>query len=503
MTLSNFPLMFLQGSISCLIACSAAWGLLRLAQRRWPSLATRRTPWLLAHVAGAATLVLVMLPAASRFSLLSVAPKHEVAGAARPVPDNGIAAFQQDGGNELYYATGLPALAWLWLACYVGGVTRYTLRWLRVRRSLQALLYAADRLEDPALRTHAGFSGHGGVVPPVFEIDAPVSPMLAGLIRPVLLVPCHMRGFPPTQQQLIIAHELMHLRRCDHLWQHASTLLQVLLWFVPFAHSFHDRLQLALELGCDRAVLAGSSHDERRSYAAALLAQLAVQVSAVPCTTAASVAFGIHGAHAVADRIRLIRDAHSVSSVPLASTAVLLLLPALCGATVLFQPHFAWRDATSAAPETPADISNSKAAPSPLPVWQAPLARLHVSAGFGSINRPGGKAHNGMDFGTPRGTVVIAPGDGRVAVSADRYDGGAPYGKVVVIDHASGLRTLYAHLDGRLVQAGEFVRAGQQIALSGATGKVTGPHLHFEVLRGGVDIDPRSLLGAALAQSPP
>ena len=292
MTFSSFPLMFLQASISCLITSSAAWALLRLAQRRWPSLAARRTPWLLAQLAGAATLVLVMLPGASRFSLLPLAPKLAAGSAAPTLPESGLAAFQPDGTDELYNADQLPALGWLWLACYVGGVVRYGLRWQRIQRRLRALLYAADRLQSPALRTHAGFTGHGCVVPPVLEVDAPVSPMLAGLLCPVLLLPRHMRGFPPAQQQLIVAHELMHLRRRDHLVQHAGTLLQGLLWFVPAVHSFYGRLQWAMELGCDRAVLSGRSHTERRSYAAALLTQLAVQLEAgdgaAPRTTPAS-----------------------------------------------------------------------------------------------------------------------------------------------------------------------------------------------------------------------
>lgn len=104
-----------------------------------------------------------------------------------------------------------------------------------------------------------------------------------------------------------------------------------------------------------------------------------------------------------------------------------------------------------------------------------------MTSSFGSINRPGGQPHRGTDFGAPRGTAVLAPADG----------------KVVVIEHASGTRTLYAHLDQRIVMAGERVRAGQRIALSGATGKVTGPHLHFEVSRQGAHIDPQALLGGA------
>jgi murein DD-endopeptidase MepM/ murein hydrolase activator NlpD len=69
------------------------------------------------------------------------------------------------------------------------------------------------------------------------------------------------------------------------------------------------------------------------------------------------------------------------------------------------------------------------------------------------------------------------------------------WGEVVAIEHANGLRSLYAHLDKRLVKEGERVAAGQQIGTSGASGKVTGPHLHMEVSRNGDNIDPQILLG--------
>ena len=499
MAFSHFPLLFLQASISVLVTSSLAWVLLHLARRRWPSLDARRSPWLLAQLTAALTLVLAMLPAASQWSLFAAASEPGVAGWAWHVPSGEVTGFLQEEAGELSGVDLLPALAWLWLMSFLSGAGWHALRWRRVGRDLRALLFVADRLDPAELHAHPAFARQRGALPPVLEIDAPVSPMLAGLLHPVLLLPRHVRDLPPAQQQLIVAHELMHLRRRDHLWQHAATVLQVVLWFVPAMHSFHGRLQWALELGCDRAVLAGRPQDERRSYAAALLAQLAMQVRADSSTTPelapASLAFGFRGVQAAADRIRLIRDAQSIAHVPLASSAALLLLPALCGASVLLQPQFAWHDASQGAPAVAAGTL-AAATPAPAaPAWQAPLAQLRVTSSFGSVNRPGGQPHRGTDFGAPRGTAVLAPADGKVAISTDRYDGGVRYGKVVVIEHASGTRTLYAHLDQRMVMAGERVRAGQRIALSGATGKVTGPHLHFEVSRQGAHIDPQALLG--------
>ncbi|GGO87751.1 transglycosylase family protein [Wenjunlia tyrosinilytica] len=103
--------------------------------------------------------------------------------------------------------------------------------------------------------------------------------------------------------------------------------------------------------------------------------------------------------------------------------------------------------------------------------------------------------HTGVDFIAPTGTSVKAIGSGTV-VSAGW---GGAYGNQVVIRHADGKYSQYAHLSSLGVSAGQTVSGGQQIGLSGATGNVTGPHLHFEVRTGpgyGSDIDPLAYLRA-------
>jgi murein DD-endopeptidase MepM/ murein hydrolase activator NlpD len=87
------------------------------------------------------------------------------------------------------------------------------------------------------------------------------------------------------------------------------------------------------------------------------------------------------------------------------------------------------------------------------------------------------------------------PADGVVVASTSNYMGEDKWGELVAIEHANGLRSLYAHLDKRLVKEGERVTAGQQLGTAGASGKATGPHLHMEVSRNGQNIDPQSLLG--------
>lgn len=101
------------------------------------------------------------------------------------------------------------------------------------------------------------------------------------------------------------------------------------------------------------------------------------------------------------------------------------------------------------------------------------------------------KGHAGMDLAVPTGTSVRAALPGTVTVSA--YNRGG-YGYYVMIDHGNGLSTLYGHNSQLLARVGQTVEAGDIIALSGSTGRSTGPHVHFEVRVNGERTNPRSYL---------
>ncbi|MBI4434119.1 M23 family metallopeptidase [Candidatus Uhrbacteria bacterium] len=94
--------------------------------------------------------------------------------------------------------------------------------------------------------------------------------------------------------------------------------------------------------------------------------------------------------------------------------------------------------------------------------------------------------HDGIDIDVPAGTPVLASAAG--VVRSARWNGG--YGYEVVIDHGAGLRTRCAHNRTLLVRRGQYVQRGQRIALAGATGRATGPHIHYEVLMHGRHVDP-------------
>ena len=492
-------LVFLHASIASLLAGACTWLLLRGAARAWPALEARRAPWLLGVAAVAGTLALGILPGAARLSLvpaielpavLAPAAQPNLAAGTGSDPASGEeTAFDDHGAAPIAPA---PALLWLgygWLALYGGGLAVAAGRWMQARRRLAALLAVSQRLDRFELAAHPGFASLHRQLPEVREIDAPIAPMLVGLARPILLLPRHLRDFDPVQQRLVIEHELTHLARRDPLWMHASLLLQAVQWFNPMVARLSQRMAWAQELGCDRAVLQDRPAPQRRAYAAALVAQMRMQAVPGPGT---ALAFGGRAVDTVAARIGMIRDGVPAMPHAVASALGWAAMPALLAASVLLQPALAWRvDAAmpeSARPGTGASLAS-------LPRWQAPMERLRVSAFFGIKHAPTGRPHGGMDFAARTGTPVVAPADGVVVASTSKYMGEDKWGELVAIEHGNGLRSLYAHMDKRLVKEGERVTAGQQLGTSGASGKVTGPHLHMEVSRNGQNIDPQSLLG--------
>jgi murein DD-endopeptidase MepM/ murein hydrolase activator NlpD len=132
------------------------------------------------------------------------------------------------------------------------------------------------------------------------------------------------------------------------------------------------------------------------------------------------------------------------------------------------------------------------------PTMRAALFDGALTSSFGWRQHPisgGMKFHQGVDIAMPSGRDVPAAQAGQVAFAGEQ----GAYGLTVVINHGDGVSTRYAHLSAIHVKAGERVGDGQTIAQSGATGRVTGAHLHFEVLENGEPIDPAAGVGRLYA----
>ena len=141
-------------------------------------------------------------------------------------------------------------------------------------------------------------------------------------------------------------------------------------------------------------------------------------------------------------------------------------------------------------------VRKTLAAYVPERLWTLPFDRPvpgDVSSLFGLKRVFNGQPrglHRGLDLRGTEGTPIVACADGRVALTGDLYFSG----NVVYINHGEGVFTAYLHLSEILVQNGDRVRKGQVVGLVGATGRVTGPHLHLSLLVPGESVDPQPFL---------
>jgi murein DD-endopeptidase MepM/ murein hydrolase activator NlpD len=153
-------------------------------------------------------------------------------------------------------------------------------------------------------------------------------------------------------------------------------------------------------------------------------------------------------------------------------------------------PH----SARLASPAAPADEQSAVKTAEPagkLESFRWPV-RGRVIAGFGP--KPNGLQNDGINVAVPEGTPVKAAEDGVVAYAGNELKG---YGNLVLLRHANGFVTAYAHASEILVKKGDVVKRGQTIAKSGQTGSVTSPQLHFEIRKGSTPVDPAQYLSGA------
>ncbi|MFE7413595.1 M23 family metallopeptidase [Streptomyces laurentii] len=195
-----------------------------------------------------------------------------------------------------------------------------------------------------------------------------------------------------------------------------------------------------------------------------------------------------------ASTARASRGGERTAAAPATGTAAPASSPASASASTGTSSTGTSSPGSSAAPSSSASASASASTGTTSSSgWVAP-----VSGGTSTPYRASGSMwssgyHTGVDFTAATGTTVRAVGPGTVYSAG----WGGSYGNQVVIKHADGTYSQYGHLSSVSVSAGQTVTGGQQIGLSGATGNVTGPHLHFEMRTGpdyGSDIDPLAAL---------
>lgn len=162
---------------------------------------------------------------------------------------------------------------------------------------------------------------------------------------------------------------------------------------------------------------------------------------------------------------------------------------------------------TAASAEVPLAYTFTDPAPAvaPLPepvamptfVFSSPMPGFAINSRFGFRKLPGekGRMHEGVDYAAPTGAPIECASEGKVL----RAGLSPTYGNFVEVDHGDGLTTFYAHMSRRAARPGAEVKAGDVLGYVGATGHVTGPHLHFEVRKNEQQFDPMRVLGRTFA----
>lgn len=304
----------------------------------------------------------------------------------------------------------------------------------------------------------------------------------------IILPASYFDRFTEAELVQIAQHENAHIIRRDDEFGVVLRAAMALLWCSPFSHAAFAKWVQACELQCDAAILSGQSHQLRSAYAQTLLKALhltANRVRQYPAATFSTQRLRnekMRITSIMAGTAPVIKRKRERASLILA--AALLILPGGFGFANLANADPAGKAPTASPVLTLGEIVTGR--------LTAPFGKTFDPFRDGST-----RVHRGVDIAAPIGTAIRAPADGVVVAATDLYDNKPAYGKVVVLDTASGTRTLFSHLNDYKVEPGQQVRKGELIAEVGNTGKSTGPHVHIETYVNGTRMDPTTVWSAS------
>lgn len=398
----------------------------------------------------------------------------------------------------LLYIYGAALALFIWLARQAGFIFAASLA-EPVRN--QKLLTAAD-----------DWAFDFGVTAPALKRSRHVSSVcIYGAVSPVVLIPHDLDARVDEDDiALMCAHEIAHLKRGDTRLFTATALARVLFWFNPLVTRIAAQVELAAEEGADRLVI-GSGVD-RRAYASCFVKGLkyaAMKQNLLPALAPGFTPQDRQGRRRRLDSILSNDDgrrASVASRVAFASAASIAALLAVGQAAFAVDPEAASEKKRLAALVSVEKVKVEPVAADDVEAFTQPVEG-DVTLGFGATytsleDKKTPMGHRGVDIKAAKGAPVKASGDGVVVEATTRLTGKESYGTTVVIDHGHGLVSRYAHLDSYKVAIGQEVKKGDVIGAVGETGLVTGPHLHFEILKNGRPVEP-SFARAPLAPEPP
>ncbi|TDF35014.1 hypothetical protein EYS14_21795 [Alteromonadaceae bacterium M269] len=322
-----------------------------------------------------------------------------------------------------------------------------------------------------------------------------VSPFATGLVRPSIVLPASFFILPEAQQRLLIEHEMTHIKRRDLVWLMLSQLCKSLFWFAPAIHLIKSKMDLSIEVECDRHVL-GNFPDMTKEYGSALINVIRhTQHSINP----QAVFFINQQFSDLKSRIKFIQKPTLEHGKSYMNKMTLIALAIFFSATswalnTNVQDIMTVEDFIKLHKHSTRFIEDHKESFDSSATWVNPVKTSSVSSGFKARQKIRGyQPHLGIDLKAKIGDPIVAASDG-VVIIADSDSLHQNHGNVVVIDHGQGTLSMYSHMDQFNVKKGDLVKAGQLLGKVGNTGQATGPHLHFEIIAENRHINPATLI---------
>ena len=394
-------------------------------------------------------------------------------------------------------AAGIRPMLLVWLVCAMLFAAYFVIGYACMVRRFRGTRLALQPSID-ALLDRFRFSRD----PRICVSNSRRAPLTFGVFRPTVLLPEDL-PVGDSQFQLVLAHELAHIRRRDCLRKLLLTVCLCLHWWNPLVWMMVWLANRDMELACDEAVLRALGPDCKKAYALTLLDMAQRKPKSAPLCSG----FARSSAE---ERIRAILSFKRIPAWVGICVSVLFVLTASVFTTQAASPSAIPEMESVVQAEVPeenvaASMPVSEPMQAALPVQSEPEtqpqteapayiypledANAEVTNPYGWRENPVVKQkslHPGVDLAADYGTNVLAVADGTVLDCS--YD--AAYGYILTLEHKDGVQTQYAHLSEFLVEPGDTVQQGQIIAKTGDSGWSTGPHLHLGVLIDGEAVDP-------------
>ncbi len=400
----------------------------------------------------------------------------------------------------------LPALL---LIVWATGSLLFAARTLRRRRPYRRLARNGCEVSEPVAKHLLDrWRARYGIRRPVRLVSEPTAadasrvtgglpaagPFTVGTLRPTIYVPATVLRRPQLLE-VTLAHELAHVSRFDDLRLCFQEAVRALWFGFPPVHLATAAMRRERERICDQLAISRGPWTRVR-YVATLRTLL--REGLTPALAVPGLGSDDPGAFLNRRKRTSTMRFDSLLSDPRPSSRSGRLFYGALWVTLLpMAPMAPTASAEAPTADPPAVSAAATSTQHLLSEMINPLPGEKLTSGFGLRRNPfNGQTmhHDGVDVHAEPSSEILAPADGVVELATEAWEGNEAWGTVLILDHGSGVKTRYAHLESLSVKAGDRIEQGQVVAVPGNTGKSTGRHLHFEIWQGDQLIDPASII---------